>query len=45
MLKKVSNKCCSFEFSVHQRILKTNVLQFTQTVILNIDNNYISISE
>ncbi len=26
MLKKVSNKCCSFEFSVHQRILKNKFI-------------------
>ncbi len=41
--KSISNKCCSFELSIHQRILKimyhisTKIL--SSTTVFNIDNN------
>ncbi len=39
MLEKISvnsNKCCPFELSIHQRILKNT---FSGTTVFNIDNN------
>ncbi|MDN8907574.1 hypothetical protein Q0O77_14770, partial [Staphylococcus aureus] len=45
MLQKISisNKCCSFELSIHQRILKKSTTVSTKilssTTVFNIDNN------
>ncbi len=46
MLQKnsISNKFCSFEFSIHQRILK-NKMYHSYWAVFNIDNNQIMISE
>jgi len=35
----IQNKCCSFELSIHQRILKTkNISRFPS--VFNTDNNH-----
>ncbi len=45
MLQKLSNKCCPFELSVHQRILKNMYIMVptknikVHNIVFNIDNN------
>jgi len=35
----IPNKCCSFEHSIHQRILK-NKMSVSKHMNMNIDNNH-----
>lgn len=37
-IKNISNKCCAFKISIHQRVLKNNILKYIKTVILIYNN-------